>query len=257
MKGKAVNRDGETFRQVAGVSYLYAREIFLRGTPEGRIALFRDRREAGQVLAEHLKPLVEGSNALVLALPRGGVPVGFEIARILHLELDVFLVRKLGMPGDEELAIGAVATGGVRVLNDDLIHYLQVPDELVDKITVREQRELERRERLFREGRPAISVKNRTVIVVDDGLATGASMLAASRALRPQGAARIIVAVPVAARQTCDDFRKEVDAVVCAATPHPFGAVGIWYEDFAQITDDEVRKYLEAGTHALAAKPAS
>jgi len=166
----------------------------------------------------------------------------------------VFLARKLGMPGDEELAIGAVATGGVRVLNQDLIDYLRVPKELVDQITAREQRELERRERLYREGRHAVSVRDRTVVLVDDGLATGASMLAASKALRPQGAARIIVAVPVAARQTCDDFRKEVDAVVCAATPHPFGAVGIWYEDFAQITDDEVRNYLEMAVHIPKAK---
>jgi putative phosphoribosyl transferase len=171
--------------------------------------------------------------------------VGFEIARNLHLDFDIFLVRKLGMPGDEELAIGAVATGGVRVLNQDLIDYLKVPAELVDQITVREQRELERREKLYREDRSPAPIKGRTVVLVDDGLATGASMLAASRALRPQGASRIIVAVPVAARQTCDDFRKEVDAVVCAATPHPFGAVGIWYEDFAQTTDEEVRSYLE------------
>lgn len=182
--------------------------------------------------------------------------MGFEIARTLRLDLDVFLVRKLGMPGDEELAIGAVATGGVRVLNQDLIDYLRVPPELVDQVTEREQRELERRERLYREDRPVVSVKNRTVVLVDDGLATGASMLAASRALRPQGAARIIVAVPVAARQTCDDFRKEVDSVVCAATPHPFGAVGIWYEDFAQTTDEEVRKYLEIASQPALAKPA-
>lgn len=193
---------------------------------------------------------------MVLALPRGGVPVGFEIARALNLELDVFLVRKLGMPGDEELAIGAVATGGVRVLNQDLIDYLRVPSDLLDQVTEREKSELERRERLYREDRPPISVKDRTVVLVDDGLATGASMLAASRALRPQGARRIIVAVPVAARQTCDDFRKEVDAVICAATPHPFGAVGIWYDDFSQTTDDEVRRYLETAGRALIAKPA-
>ncbi len=191
---------------------------------------------------------------MVLALPRGGVPVGYEIARVLHFPLDVFLARKLGMPGDEELAIGAIATGGVRVLNQDLIDYLRVPQELVEEVTTREQRELQRRERLYREERRAIPVRGRTVVLVDDGLATGASMLAASRALRPQGAARIIVAVPVAARQTCDDFRKEVDAVVCAATPHPFGAVGIWYEDFGQISDDEVRKYLEMAAQRPMAK---
>jgi putative phosphoribosyl transferase len=223
---------------------------------EGGITLFRNRREAGRVLAELLERLVGGSTALVLALPRGGVPVGFEVARNLRLDLDVFLVRKLGMPGDEELAIGAVATGGVRVLNHDLIDYLCVPDELVEQVTERELTELERRERLYREDRPAIPVEGRSVILVDDGLATGASMLAASRALRPQGASRIIVAVPVAARKTCEDFRKEVDAVVCAATPHPFGAVGSWYEDFAQITDEEVRKYLEMGAQTTVARPA-
>lgn len=193
---------------------------------------------------------------MVLALPRGGVPVGFEIARALGLELDVILVRKLGMPGDEELALGALASGGARVLNQDLIDYLRVPSSLLDEITEREQCELERREKLYREDRPPVSVNGRTVVLVDDGLATGASMLAASRSLRPQGAAHIIVAVPVAARQTCDDFRKEVDAVICAATPHPFGAVGIWYEDFTQITDDDVRKYLKMTTHAPIAKPA-
>jgi predicted phosphoribosyltransferase len=188
-----------------------------------------------------------------LALPRGGVPVGFEIARALHLELDVFLARKLGMPGDEELALGAIASGGVRVLNQDLIDYLHVPSEVVDRITEREERELERRERLYRDDRPPISVAGRTVVLVDDGLATGASMLAASRALRPLGAARVIVAVPVAARATCDEFRKEVDAVVCAATPHPFGAVGMWYENFAQVTDEQVRKCLKLAQDALAA----
>lgn len=185
-----------------------------------------------------------------MALPRGGVPVGFEIARALHLELDVFLVRKLGMPGDEELAIGAVASGGVRVLNQDLIDYLHVPSSFLDEVTDREQRELERRQQLYRNDRAPVSVSDRTVVLVDDGLATGASMLAASRTLRPQGAARVIVAVPVAARQTCDDFRKEVDEVICAATPHPFGAVGVWYEDFGQVTDDEVRRYLKMATDA-------
>lgn len=207
------------------------------------------------MLAERLEGLISGSNALVLALPRGGVPVGFEVARSLHLDLDVFLVRKLGMPGDEELAIGAVATGGVRVLNHDLIDYLGVPDELVEQVTEREKAELERRERMYREDRPATRIEGRSAILVDDGLATGASMLAASRALRPQGASRIIVAVPVAASKTCEDFRKEVDDVVCTATPHPFGAVGSWYEDFAQVTDDEVRKYLEMAAQMISGRP--
>lgn len=218
--------------------------------------LFRDRREAGRVLAEKLIPRVHASPALVLALPRGGVPVGFEVARALPAELDVFLVRKLGMPGEEELAIGAIASGGVRVLNQDLIDYLGVPSELVEELTAREQHELLRRERLYREGRPPIPVRDRTVVLVDDGLATGASMLAASRALRPQGATRIIAAVPVAARQTCDELSKEIDEIVCAATPHPFAAVGIWYADFSQTSDEEVRELLQEAARDAHPSPA-
>jgi putative phosphoribosyl transferase len=220
------------------------------------MSLFINRIEAGRALAERVKASVKDANILVLALPRGGVPVGFEVARALHADLDVFLVRKLGMPGEEELAIGAIASGGVRVLNHELIQYLRVPDSVIEELTEREQRELERRERLYRDDRPSLAVKDRTVVLVDDGLATGASMLAASRALRPQGARRIIVAVPVAAHQTCDELRKEVDEVICAATPHPFGAVGIWYEDFSQTTDDEVRELLEeAAREKQAAQP--
>jgi putative phosphoribosyl transferase len=207
--------------------------------------LFRNRTEAGRVLAAQIKPSVVGADVLVLALPRGGVPVGFEVAQALNADLDIFLVRKLGMPGEEELAIGAIASGGVRVLNHELIHYLRVPQAVIDEITTRELAELERRERLYREGRPPRPVLNRTVVLVDDGLATGATMLAASRALRPQGARRIIVAVPVAARQTCDEFRKEVDEIICAATPPDFRAVGLWYEDFSQTTDEDVRRLLE------------
>jgi len=193
---------------------------------------------------------VTGEDALVLALPRGGVPVGFEVARALHLPLDVFLVRKLGMPGEEELALGAIASGGTRVLNRDLIGHLQVSEQLLDEITAREERELKRREGLYREGRPPVVVQGRTVVLVDDGLATGASMLAAARTLRAAGTGRIIIAVPVAARETCDDFRGEADEIICLKTPHPFGAVGIWYEDFSQITDDEVRELIkEAQPH--------
>ncbi len=213
--------------------------------------LFQNRSEAGRILAERLGPYVRDSNVLVLGLPRGGVPVAFQVACVLQAELDVFLVRKLGMPGEEELAIGALASGGVRVLNRELIDHLRVSEDVINRLTEREERELERREELYREGRPAIPVQGRTVVVVDDGLATGASMLAASRALRLQGAKKIIVAVPVAARQTCDQLRQEVDEIVCAETPHPFAAVGIWYEDFSQTTDDEVRELLEqaaAGT---------
>lgn len=211
--------------------------------------LFRDREEAGRALAERIAEEVPDSNILVLALPRGGVPVGFEVARILHAELDVFLVRKLGLPGQEELAIGAIASGGVRVLNDNLVRQLRVSDDLINRVARREQKELERRERLYRENRPAPAVRDRTVVLVDDGLATGATMLAASRALRPQGARRIIVAAPVASRQACDDFRTEVDQVICAATPEPFMAVGIWYEHFSQTTDEEVRILLDRAAH--------
>lgn len=207
--------------------------------------LFRNRTEAGRVLAQQVKSSINDPDALVLALPRGGVPVGFEVARALDADLDIFLVRKLGMPGEEELAIGAIASGGVRVLNHELICYLRVPDVVIEEVTEREQRELERRERLYREGRPPLRIQRRTIVLVDDGLATGATMLAASRALRPQGANRILVAVPVAAHQTCDEFRKEVDDIICAATPHPFGAVGVWYDDFSQTTDEEVTKLLE------------
>jgi putative phosphoribosyl transferase len=202
---------------------------------------FRDRLEAGQVLAAKVAAVVPPSNALVLALPRGGVPVGFEVARTLHSEFDIFLVRKLGVPGREELAFGAIASGGVRVLNSDLILYLHLPDDLIDRVAHREAAELERREHLYRGNRPPAEVRDRTVVLVDDGLATGASMLAASRAVGARKPARIIVAVPVAARQTCDELAAEVDQVICAATPEPFVAVGIWYEDFSQTTDDEVR----------------
>jgi putative phosphoribosyl transferase len=207
--------------------------------------IYRDRAEAGQILAQHVIAKMSDPNPLVLALPRGGVPVAFEVARALHAELDIFLVRKLGLPGHEELAIGAIATGGVRVLNHELIKELQLTEGLIDRITATEQRELERREHIYRENRPPLVVRERTVILIDDGLATGASMMAAVRALRPQHPERIIVAVPVAAAETCQQFRAEADDVICPATPEPFGAVGAWYHDFAQTSDNEVRKLLE------------
>jgi len=213
------------------------------------MALFHSRSDAGRALSKLVRPAVADTNSIVLALPRGGVPVGFEVARELHVPLDVFLVRKLGVPGEEELALGAIASGGVRVLNRDLIDYLHVSEQLLDQVTAREQRELERRERIYRERRPPLAVEGRTVVLIDDGLATGASMMAAARALRPRGARRILVAVPVAATQTCADLRGEVDEVICAATPHPFGAIGIWYDDFSQTTDEEVRMLLEEAAH--------
>jgi len=211
--------------------------------------LFRDRTEAGRILARRLKALVADSDALVLALPRGGVPVGFEIAQALHADLDVFLVRKLGVPGQEELAMGAIASGGVRVLNEPLIQYLDISPNTIARITAREQHEIERRERAYRDGRPALPIVKRTVMLVDDGLATGASMLAVARAVRAQQPQRIIVAVPVASRDACEEFRRHVDDVICAETPEPFYSVGAWYKDFSQTSDSEVRELLERAVH--------
>lgn len=206
--------------------------------------IFRDRTEAGKALAELVMQSVAGSNALVLALPRGGVPVGFQIAQALHVELDIFLVRKLGLPGQEELALGAIASGGVRVLNEDLIDELQFPGHLIDEIAAREENELKRREELYRGGRPAVAVHGRTVVLVDDGLATGASMKAAVAALQLQAPRRILVAVPVAAREVFNEFRRHVAEIVCLHAPRHFTAVGVWYEDFAQVTDSDVQRLL-------------
>ncbi len=207
---------------------------------------FKDRSEAGQTLAEALRRhgYADRPDVLVLALPRGGVPVAYEVARALHAPLDVFIVRKLGVPGHEELAMGAIATGGVRVLNDQVVQMLQVPDTVIDRVARAELAELERRERDYRGDRPALEVRGRTVIIVDDGLATGSTMRAAAAALRQQAPGRIVVAVPVAADEICEEFRAEVDEIICAMTPKPFHAVGLWYEDFSQTTDQEVRDLL-------------
>jgi predicted phosphoribosyltransferase len=210
--------------------------------------VFRDRTEAGRVLAEQLAAYADRPDVIVLALPRGGVPVGYEVAQALHAPLDVFLVRKLGVPGHEELAMGAVATGGVRVLNEQVVRALHIPDPVIDAVARWELEELARRERLYRGDRPPPDVRGRTVILVDDGLATGATMLAAVRALRQQQPERIVVAVPIASRDTCDLLRDEVDDVICAATPDPFYAVGLWYENFEQLTDEEVRELLARAT---------
>ncbi|HEY1951051.1 MAG TPA: phosphoribosyltransferase [Bryobacteraceae bacterium] len=207
--------------------------------------IFQDRADAGRKLAERVVHSIKDPKVVVLGLPRGGVPVAFEVARALGAELDIFLVRKLGLPGHEELAIGAIASGGVRVLNEALIRELQLSQSLVDHITAREEQELKRREDLYREGRPSIPIRNRTAILVDDGLATGASMKAACQALRLQQPKRIVIAVPVAARDTCEEFRMDVDEIICAFTPAQFLAVGMWYENFSQTTDDEVRRLLE------------
>jgi putative phosphoribosyl transferase len=217
---------------------------------------FRDRTEAGRLLAKKLTAYQNRPDVIVLALPRGGVPVAYEVAEALGAPLDIFLVRKLGVPGHEELAMGAIASGGVRVLNDDVVQYLRIPDRVIDEVAAEEQQELERRERLYRGDRPPLDVRGRTVILIDDGLATGSTMRAAALALHEQRPARIVVAVPVAAAATCDEFRGEVDEVVCALTPEPFYAVGLWYEDFSQTTDGEVRELLaRAASRQTAASP--
>ncbi|HWG19262.1 MAG TPA: phosphoribosyltransferase [Terracidiphilus sp.] len=206
--------------------------------------LFADRFEAGRVLASKLSEFSAKDDVVVLALPRGGVPVGYEVALMLRAPLDVFVVRKLGTPGQEELAMGALASGGITVLNREVIQQLGITQQTIDAVVAREQIELERREREYRDGRPAANVLDRTVILVDDGLATGSSMRVAARALRKESAARIVVAVPVAPPSICAEFETEVDKVVCAATPQGFSAVGQWYRDFSQTTDEEVRALL-------------
>ncbi len=205
---------------------------------------FRNRTDAGRQLAEKLAPYANRPDVLVLALPRGGVPVGCEVARALGVPLDVFLVRKLGVPGYEELAMGAVATGGIRVVNDEIVRGLGISEHEIDAVVARELPELARRERLYRGDRPPPDVAGRTVILVDDGLATGATMRAAIHALRQQRPAGIVVAVPTASPDTSETLKTEADDVVCAMTPEPFFAVGHWYEDFTQTTDDEVRELL-------------
>lgn len=206
--------------------------------------LFRDRTEAGLSLATQLTKYADRPGVLVLGLPRGGVPVAAEIAKALHAPLDVFLVRKLGLPGHEELAMGAIASGGVRVLNEDLVHRLAIPDSVVDAVAADEEQELERRQRAYRGNLRPTGVRGKTVILVDDGLATGATMRAAVAALRRRRPARIVVAVPVGAVETCTELQEEADEVVCVQTPEPFHAVGLWYQDFSQTTDDEVRALL-------------
>ena len=211
---------------------------------------FKDRRQAGRVLATMLAHYRGSPNLLVLALPRGGLPVGLEVARALHAPLDIFVVRKLGLPGHEEYAMGAIASGGVRVMTP--LPGLSVAPEEIAAVVAREQAELLRREQLYRGQRPAVSLAGRTVIVVDDGLATGATMRAAVLAIRQQHPARLVVAVPVGARDSCQALRADADEVVCAATPEPFRAVGLWYEKFLQTSDDEVRALLDEARSAHA-----
>ena len=209
---------------------------------------FMDRREAGRVLASTLQSYADRDDVVVLALPRGGVPVAYEVAAALGAPLDVFLVRKLGTPGHRELAMGAIASGGVRVLNDDVVRWYGIPDSAIESVAREEAEELERRERAYRRDRPAPDLAGRVVILVDDGLATGSTMRAAAQAIRMHGPSRVVVAVPVGARQTCSEIASVADEVVCARMPEPFSAVGQWYLDFDQTEDDEVRDLLQKST---------
>jgi putative phosphoribosyl transferase len=206
---------------------------------------FRDRRDAGKKLAQELLHYADRSDVIVLALPRGGVPVAYEVALALNVPLDIFLVRKLGLPGHEELAIGAIASGGIRVLNEDIIRALNVSEEMINIVAQRELQELQRREHRYRGDSPVPEVRDHTVILIDDGLATGASMRAAIAGLRAQNPERIVVAVPTAAPEICEALATEVDEIVCAITPEPFLGVGRWYEDFSQTTDEGVWLFLQ------------
>jgi putative phosphoribosyl transferase len=214
-------------------------------------ARYRNRTDAGRQLAAQLREYADRPDVIVLALPRGGVPVAYEVARALHVPLDVFIVRKLGLPSHPELAMGAIASGGIRVIDEAALRRFGVTDEQLAAVAAAEERELERRERQYREGLPLPDVTGKTVILIDDGLATGATMAAAAAALKAQGPAKLIVAVPVSAPETCDAFREIVDEVVCGATPEPFYAVGLWYEDFSQTSDDEVHDLLARAAREL------
>jgi len=207
-------------------------------------AIFHDRADAGRALAKQLDGYAGRDDVVVLALPRGGVPVGYHVAEALGAPLDIFVVRKLGTPGHRELAMGAIASGGVRVLNDDVVRWLNIRPEQIESVAREEEQELIRREAAYKAGRPPVSLKDRVVILVDDGLATGSTMKAAVQAVKQHGPSRVIVAVPVGAPETCRDLREYADDVVCASMPERFSAVGQWYERFDQTSDDEVRELL-------------
>ncbi|MDD2614427.1 MAG: phosphoribosyltransferase [Methanosarcina sp.] len=209
------------------------------------MSLFNDRVDAGRKLAKDLLKYANRSDVLILALPRGGVPVAFEVAKELNVKMDVFIVRKLGVPGNEELAMGAIASDNIRVLNEDVVMSFQIPERVIDMVAENERKELERRERAYRGDRPKPEIEGSTVILIDDGLATGATMRAAAAALKTKNPAKIVIAVPTAAPDTCEIFRKEVDEIICLATPEPFYGVGAWYEDFSQTTDKEVCELLD------------
>lgn len=210
---------------------------------------FQNRTDAGRKLADDLTKYVARPNVIVLALPRGGVPVAFEVARELRVPMDIFIVRKLGVPGHEEMAMGAIASSGVRVLNRDIVRALRINEDEIQKVAEKEQQELTRREQAYRGNRPQLDLRGCTVILVDDGLATGASMQAAVEAVRQQQPQQLIIAVPVASPDVCESFREMVDEIVCFATPEPFYAVGLWYRDFSQTTDLEVQTFLEKSIH--------
>ncbi|HEY2093939.1 MAG TPA: phosphoribosyltransferase [Thermoanaerobaculia bacterium] len=217
---------------------------------------FADRAEAGKLLgAEVVRRVGKRQDLVVLALPRGGVPVGYQVARALDAPLDVFIVRKLGVPGQEELAMGAIASGGVRVLNDEVLRYVPVPTSTIERVAEFEARELERRERAYRRDRPPLDVTGKTVVIVDDGLATGSTMRAAVEALQKMKPKEIVVAVPVAAPSTCAEFQSIVDEMICLRTPEPFQSVGLWYRDFRQTTDEEVEELLTIRTNTTPGIP--
>jgi putative phosphoribosyl transferase len=217
-----------------------------------RTARFSDRRQAGRVLATKLAAYAGRSDVIVLGLPRGGVPVAAEVAEALGAPLDVFVVRKLGVPYQPELAMGAIASGGVRVLNDEVIAAAQITVPMLEAATRIQQRELERREQAYRNGRPAVPLKEKIVILVDDGLATGSTMRAAIEAVKRSEPSRVVVAVPVGAPETCHELARMADEVICVEMPVPFSAVGLWYDDFSQTTDDDVRALLDEAARAPA-----
>jgi putative phosphoribosyl transferase len=212
---------------------------------------FVNRTEAGRLLAEKLEKYANRDDVVVLGLPRGGVPVAYEVAKHLHALLDVFIVRKLGVPGFEELAAGAIASGGVRVLNEDVMRSIPYADAAIEAVTARETAELQRREHIYREGRPAPGLRDKIVILVDDGLATGATMRAAVKALRERGAAKIVMAVPVGPPDTCQELAQQADEAICLSTPPFFQAVGQYYDDFSQTSDDDVRELLNRAAQEI------
>jgi putative phosphoribosyl transferase len=208
------------------------------------MSFFNDRTDAGKKLAKRLMEYKNRPDVLILALPRGGVPVAFEVAKELNVKMDVFIVRKLGVPGNEELAMGAISSDNIRVLNEDVIRAFQIPQKIIEEVAENEFRELERRERIYRGNRQKPNISGSTVILIDDGLATGATMRAAVEAVKTKNPAKLIIAVPTAAPDTCSSFGNEVDEIICVATPEPFYGVGAWYEDFSQTTDKEVCELL-------------